>query len=1207
MSTGNTHKHSGSISQNQKAQLANAYNELGKELSSSKIRVVGNYTLGRVIGEGAYGKVRMGTHRLTSTRVAIKQIPKSVSATLTREIHHHRQLHHPNITQMYEVIATESSVWIVTELCSGGELFDYLVEKGRLSEEETKVMFGQLCLAVAYTHEKGIVHRDLKLENVLLDERCRVKLGDFGFTREFERGALMETFCGTTGYAAPEMLQGKKYTGPEVDVWSLGVIMYTLLTGTLPFDDDDESVMRDKIIRGEFEDPEWLSIEARDLLQSILTKDTSKRFTISQILSHTWFTTRPTFQEDSPDHLSPIVARRTPSPVPEAEDSALSSEASNNSDTTCVSSGSSPSTPPDLDDPFIDASLKEALYANASQTTIRKSVDESRTTAFPETVFEEDDAMLDVPSAHRRSSSSSRAPPPTYPARTPARTKRRSMSSTLSDPDAPEMERTPTFQTMQQSRDIDFQSLLSTPAPIIFSTPLERDLLNNLSNMGFDLGQIVYSVLNDACDASGALWWILKRKAERKLLEEGEQAPTPESPAVEKAVSRARARNHISTSTQTETQIPGPISVARAPMFALVPPTPTMAGRPSTPPQRPTVSPASRTLTPTSSMIIDQSRSPPGSLKEKEIKGRKGRAGSVSIMQRATTALEAAGLVRKKSSDAIDKEREKERKKEEDKERKRTEEADRKSQNNDDPRSSNGSGKSSIKSPPLSSHQPSTPPPTDISHQVGIGASPWVLADSRSSSPQPRDSAASPPGTLDIPDDFMPTSASAPDFGQGSSSSRKGAHGANRNRANILSAFRLWFNEDRKGKRKDNAIPVAGPSGTPRPAMGPQYSSGSMKRRTSEPRVSRFGRGGKRRNRGSVSSRRSSSVNSRRSSINSVQMVVMDSPSVLPGRRSFGAHTPNSERDHTSRPSSVRSFSLGNAPRHRKSPSVSSAGSARLGTASPSIQKYHRRGGSGSSTRVVRQASGRPMHVRSNSTTSSIHSPTSSRPTSYHEYSDDGGYRTGSPFRPHSRRSMDSDMTPRKGATYVKRSAYLNGGSMSRSSWKKSWGLEPPGWQTRTAHHPVEVLSISPPAVEGPASLRDVFSGRPSLSLGDESDWVDEDDDDLPSFAGGLGQITHPSSSTTVSSMSVSHSMRIESAVTLSSPPSRRRQGKRAGKGREEVPAALVRKHSGSGRTSPVERETVPEARGSRRQLPPGRSGPAFKLAIQEEEEEEEE
>ncbi len=217
----------------------------------------------------------MGTHRLTSTRVAIKQIPKALSATLTREIHHHRQLHHPHVTQLYEVIATENSIWLVTELCSGGELFDYLTEKGRISEEESRHIFGQICLAVNYLHEKGIVHRDLKLENVLLDERCRIKLGDFGFTREFDRGAYLETYCGTTGYAAPEMLEGKKYHGPgnpsilprferanislEVDVWSLGVILYCLLTGGLPFDDDNESVMRAMVIRGQFEDPEWLS------------------------------------------------------------------------------------------------------------------------------------------------------------------------------------------------------------------------------------------------------------------------------------------------------------------------------------------------------------------------------------------------------------------------------------------------------------------------------------------------------------------------------------------------------------------------------------------------------------------------------------------------------------------------------------------------------------------------------------------------------------------------------------------------------------------------------------------------------------------------------------------------------------------------------------------------------------------------------------
>jgi serine/threonine protein kinase len=209
--------------------------------------------------------------------VAIKQIPKELSAQLTREIHHHRRLHHPHVTQLYEVIATESSIWLVTELCAGGELFDYLVEKGRLSETEARRLFGQLCLAMHYVHDSGAVHRDLKLENVLLDDRCNVKIGDFGFTREYEQGRLLETFCGTTGYAAPEMLMGKKYSGPgthipvmrpyldllnlpiEVDIWSLGIILHCLLTGTLPFDDDDEDIMKSKIISGDYEDSDWLS------------------------------------------------------------------------------------------------------------------------------------------------------------------------------------------------------------------------------------------------------------------------------------------------------------------------------------------------------------------------------------------------------------------------------------------------------------------------------------------------------------------------------------------------------------------------------------------------------------------------------------------------------------------------------------------------------------------------------------------------------------------------------------------------------------------------------------------------------------------------------------------------------------------------------------------------------------------------------------
>ena len=173
---------------------------------------------------GSFGSVRLALHRLTSMRCAIKQIPRSATPPLlTREIHHHRRLHHPNVVQLYEIIATETHIWLVSELCAGGELFDYLVEQGRLQEAEARRIFGQLCLAMAYVHAQGVVHRDLKLENVLLDEKCNVKVADFGFGREFEKGRMMETYCGTTGYASPEMIAGRKYTGEGLALLSCSV------------------------------------------------------------------------------------------------------------------------------------------------------------------------------------------------------------------------------------------------------------------------------------------------------------------------------------------------------------------------------------------------------------------------------------------------------------------------------------------------------------------------------------------------------------------------------------------------------------------------------------------------------------------------------------------------------------------------------------------------------------------------------------------------------------------------------------------------------------------------------------------------------------------------------------------------------------------------------------------------------------------------
>ncbi|CDO70081.1 hypothetical protein BN946_scf184806.g8 [Trametes cinnabarina] len=858
----NGHRPSGSVSQaqNHKAQLATAYNELGKELSSQKIRVVGNYTLGKVIGEGTYGKVRMGVHRLTGTRVAIKQIPKAMSAALTREIHHHRQLHHPHVTQLYEVIATETNIWLVTELCSGGELFDYLAEKGRLNEEETRMLFGQLCLAVAYVHEKGIVHRDLKLENVLLDERCRVKLGDFGFTREFDKGSLLETFCGTTGYAAPEMLMAKRYLGPEVDVWSLGVILYTLLTGMLPFDDDDERVMREKVIKGEYEDPEWLSDEARNLIANILQVDPTRRLTIAQILTHPWFVVGNKVPQRNSSQLSLPVASRPASPTQLQTATSLYPQppsASSASDATFHSASSefysSAPTTPDEGVPESLSSDTQAIHRLASDATLKKLGKQPASTnvSKPDSVPEEADRSSPAPDATPRRQSlphsdSNPKVPPAFPTRTPARTKRRSVSSTLSE-HGPNTFEKPTIPLPPQ----DFSSLLHTPAPLIFSTPLERDLLNSMSSLGLDTGQIVHSVLNDACDATGALWWMLKRKAERKAAEEAtrktseepipaevqeeQERPAAEAAALQEKRPEARrdrsqsysqrkvradeAREDIKASSlgrHREPRMPIPPSLGpaqSAPEVQLTPATPTapVTRRPSTPPRA--GSPSNPLLSPSPSIAESLAKShpstPSGSMKEKEkdkekdqgSKGRKNRAGSVSIMQRATTALEAAGLVRKKSAEAVREDRDRrereEKEREQQRERDREKEKEKKNGSSEEPRASHGSGSSKlVKTPPMravkDSALSSTPPPSELnSSQGGQMGSPWIIAGRQS-----------PPPDTGSPADTLTSLPQIP--------SRNGKVAAgHRNRASLLSTFQRWFREDPKGKRKEDPAMAA--------------------------------------------------------------------------------------------------------------------------------------------------------------------------------------------------------------------------------------------------------------------------------------------------------------------------------------------------------------------------------------------------------------
>ncbi|QGA19481.1 hypothetical protein EYB26_007170 [Talaromyces marneffei] len=271
----------------QKEKLVNSYNELLQEFSSTDLRSVGNYSLGRLIGKGSFGKVYLATHKLTNNSKVVLKSSDKHDSNLAREIHHHRQFLHPHIARLYEVIVTENLVWLVLEWCPGDELYNYILNNGPLPVDKVRRIFAQLVGAVAYVHSKSCVHRDLKLENILLDKHGNVKLCDFGFTREYEgKASYLQTFCGTICYSAPEMLKGEKYAGEKVDVWSLGIILYALLAGELPYDEDDDQETKAKILK---EDPVFsdkFPDDSQALIKILLSKRPLLRPTLADILNH---------------------------------------------------------------------------------------------------------------------------------------------------------------------------------------------------------------------------------------------------------------------------------------------------------------------------------------------------------------------------------------------------------------------------------------------------------------------------------------------------------------------------------------------------------------------------------------------------------------------------------------------------------------------------------------------------------------------------------------------------------------------------------------------------------------------------------------------------------------------------------------------------------------------------------------------------------
>lgn len=251
------------------------------------------YEVMETLGAGGFAKVKAATHKLTGEKVAIKIMDKVQLGDdlprAAREISILKRLHHQHICQLYEVVETERMYYLVLEYCSGGELFDYIVAKERLKESEARSFFRQIVSAIRYIHSQGFCHRDLKPENLLLDENSNIKLIDFGLSAEPQSiEAPLGTLCGSPAYAAPELIKGGPYIGPEADAWSMGVLLYALLNGFLPFDDDHTPRLYDLIMKGVYDVPVWLSRDSVKLLAQLLQTNPHHRLKVLDLLNHPW-------------------------------------------------------------------------------------------------------------------------------------------------------------------------------------------------------------------------------------------------------------------------------------------------------------------------------------------------------------------------------------------------------------------------------------------------------------------------------------------------------------------------------------------------------------------------------------------------------------------------------------------------------------------------------------------------------------------------------------------------------------------------------------------------------------------------------------------------------------------------------------------------------------------------------------------------------
>ncbi|XP_043960830.1 serine/threonine-protein kinase BRSK2-like isoform X7 [Gambusia affinis] len=267
----------------------------GKDANSGHYaNYVGPYRLEKTLGKGQTGLVKLGLHCVTGQKVAIKivnreKLSESVLMKVEREIAILKLIEHPHVLKLHDVYENKKYLYLVLEHVSGGELFDYLVKKGRLTPKEARKFFRQIISALDFCHSHSICHRDLKPENLLLDEKNNIRIADFGMASLQVGDSLLETSCGSPHYACPEVIRGEKYDGRKADAWSCGVILFALLVGALPFDDDNLRNLLEKVKLGVFHMPHFIPPDCQNLLRGMIEVDAAKRLTLEQIQKHTWY------------------------------------------------------------------------------------------------------------------------------------------------------------------------------------------------------------------------------------------------------------------------------------------------------------------------------------------------------------------------------------------------------------------------------------------------------------------------------------------------------------------------------------------------------------------------------------------------------------------------------------------------------------------------------------------------------------------------------------------------------------------------------------------------------------------------------------------------------------------------------------------------------------------------------------------------------